>query len=208
MAPPGWRTWLLIQKAWSEALGRTGNQRGLWMSRLLPRAGTAAQRNLILATLANFWDAGAEEAVAGFLNDRELRLNAARALLDNTGMKYHEKVCNLAGDPTIARSERHFLFMALVSGPHGTASRRAGVDRKLVNLGIALMEEEALQKTAGGYFTAGLVGEYVGVKNGFTPDLYDPRYRDATGLNEEYFTQTVENARSWWERCKGEYQEK
>ena len=67
--------------------------------------------------------------------------------------------------------------------------------------------------SGGGYFLAGHIGDFVGVKpdayggdGSFKPNQRLPQYEGRGGLNDSFFQDTVNNALKWWEEHKAAYQ--
>lgn len=64
-------------------------------------------------------------------------------------------------------------------------------------LGFTILEAEAKLGTSMGYGLARLLGTFVEAPGEFASDTLAPLYQGKNGLNEQFFSDTVENALDW-----------
>ena len=96
--------------------------------------------------------------------------------------------------------------------PPGLATRLTGKNRRrYVRLCFEYIQEMDDGISGHGYFLAGSIGSFVGVKpvrdgqSSFAPDQKLPKYQDANGLNKSFFQDAVNNALAWWAENKKNY---
>jgi hypothetical protein len=171
-------------------------------------------RSVLLTALdSSSWVPEAEEPVRRLFTDTEaeakLRQQAAACLLHHFGARYqHEVVVFALSSP---REIRDLLFRELVSPPH---ARVSGIDPAVVRMGFWLMFEEmagnedrfAHRRVGGSYYGAFLPANQLGtyLDEQFAPDYKLPKYQGEQG-KEIWYTDTVENAFTWWIKNKEHY---
>lgn len=109
--------------------------------------------------------------------------------------------------PTFRESEA-FRFCT----PTFQASKLTDANRKrYVRHCYKLLEKMDDGRSGSGYFLAMHIGEFLGispVKSGqgsFAPDQRLPQYHGPHGLLENFFQDTIKNARAWWTKNKDQY---
>jgi hypothetical protein len=85
-------------------------------------------------------------------------------------------------------------------------------NRKLfLNYGFSLLSQIDDKKSGTGYFLAGHLGDFIGIKPvrdgqcAFAPNQLLPKYQGKHGLTDSFFQETVNNARKWWRKNERRY---
>jgi len=205
-APVEWQIYYAIDRSWRYHLrGPPSAELGQLLLGLLPRTETPAGRERVLDDIARHWHPDAEEPLRQLMVNRAGSLGVRRAagfcLMLHKGEVYHEVLLDLARGA--AGEERREWWDLLVDPRHKAKTR---VDSAVVALGFEILVEERSVNPGyvhGAYFVACSLGEYV--DQDFKPDQSRDEYQGEHGLEDTFFTDTVENALAWWDENRHAY---
>lgn len=199
--PVKWQIFYATHRAWDIQTKKlaAAERQTLWPDLLRQAAtATATAKVKVLQELANHWVPAAQSEVAKLLKDPQqefpVRRSAGFCLALHAAEQFHDPLVALLENAPAA--ERKPWFDVLADSRH---RRAAGVDRRVVRVGFALLEEERRRSPDyihGAYFLALTLGNYGGTKKDFQPDTPPD--------SPEFFAATVRNAVSWWEQHRGE----
>lgn len=206
-APPEWQSCLLLGQIWYDMGGIARDDRGVIVAKLLPKATNDTQRFEVLVDLGWCWAPEAEESVVALMRDRtedlEIRLRAADILMRRVNRPaYRSEIRDsYLADKKLSLSERIEWLQKACTPPWGEGGV-GYLDAKQLELGFDLLNEGMTrprwQGDASTYGAALCLGKYVGVEGDFAPSIKDPKYHVDGNLTDEYFTDTVRNAKRWW----------
>jgi hypothetical protein len=203
--PFEWQRLYAIRRAWDRQAGRltVAEHKTIWLE-MLAQAKTSGAKVTVLDELTHHWTPTAEPELLKLLTDANqelpVRLATGRCLALAAGKSGHEQlVALLEGARSFAERNQWF---DIVADPR--YKQEAGEDPRVVRLGFALFAEERkrspddyLDGGAGAYFITIKLGNYVGAKNQFQPDL-TAAHRGGNGPSEAFFADTVRSAAQWW----------
>lgn len=201
-APVVWQIFHSVSRSWTAQVNKFARKPGggRLLRQLLDPSDQEPAKCRVLTDLALYWDPAAEPAVARLLRDQAqpvaVRRTAGLVLIVQGGREHHELLLENAAQGPLKNRRRWY---DLVADPR--YQRRHGTDPRVITIGFELLEAELAATPGhihGAYFVALTVGHYAGQQ--FKPDQGDPKYQAAGGLKEEFFADTVANAREWWRR--------
>ncbi len=191
------RTWYALGAIWSSQIG--GGPDPAKSAVLLSMLGASdpGDKHQLIQAIGLHWTAGSERPLVGLLESRseppDVRLAAATMLLRHASIdRYVPSAVALVRE--MDPSRRRDAYDTLTNLGDAVRSARPESRVALVNLGFELLEAGDV---AAGYFLARRLGFLLDVPREFAPDQHAPQYKGPNGLTQEFFDDTVRNARAW-----------
>jgi hypothetical protein len=154
-------------------------------------------RSRVLKKLRNDqWESSAEAPVSAMAadprNDSSIRGLAFETLLTRTGPKHAKDAMEYL--ETLPPDEQAGAFVSILNTANGFFTWPEDLRKEVIGVGFGILEHTAAKDKKRGYFLARRLGSLLQVPGEFAPDQDDPRYRGEHGLNDQFFSDTVENA--------------
>ena len=180
----------------------------LLLDMLKEASGPDEKRLLISAVRNDQWCPDAEEMLLSLSKNEEedlgIRSDSAVALTHRCDVNAYMPLVMefvLAQDAGIPRLN---AFSNMVTGNLFDLNEKNR--RSVLAAGFEMLAALPDGELQHGYFVASRMGRILKASNDFKPDHKDPTYQEKHGLKDEFFIDTVLNARAWYENNKHEFE--
>ena len=156
-------------------------------------------RHVVLGTMRSQWTDEAEKPVFNLFQNPQVpastREGAIKALLQHCGERYVPHAIDFVQSAVPEKKSARFQRVFNIGNKFFSYSQKNR--SQILSIGFSILEDEANGKTRQGYFIAVRLGFYLKIPDEFQPDQRAPQYQGRNGLNEKFFSDTVQNALEW-----------
>lgn len=202
--PDPYRKFMMAEYVWFKHTYGEGNPRkGEVLLELFEETDSSEARRLLFDAMAYaHWIPEMEEPLARFARDKSnpvvRRRQALSTLLNMCDVnKYTPEAIAIIPEHKTDRLKIH-AFQALFNLGHDLFKLNEENRRALLNIGFDFMNGLPAGDVHSSYFLARRLGYILRIENEFAPDQFAEKYQSPTGLKENFFSDTVSNAKAWY----------
>lgn len=202
------RTYLMASAVWQHLMeSRDDLVKARTILSLLQKASGQTEKSILIRAIMNHqWCPDAEEALLGIAKDKQeylgIRRAAASTLLSRCDINTHMPLAVeiiLAHKKGLDRCQA-FNFTTNYGNRLFTLTEQNR--RRLLAAGFQTITEIPDKDLQVGYFVARRLGCILKVQDEFAPNQKKRKYQGEHGLTDEFFMDTVKNAKAWYSRNK------